>query len=164
MKQSESTVPKISRRTFTWCFGSAILTPPSAGWAAPGTTVTVHKDPGCDCCTGWVTHLQQNGFRVDVIETQEINRVKTRLGVPAELAACHTAEAEGFLFEGHVPAAAIQRFLGERPQARGLAVPGMPAGSPGMGGDPEEYDVIIFGILGPNERRVYARFKADKQL
>ena len=150
----------VSRRFFTQWLAVAALVPARA-FAVSGPIITVHKDPACDCCTGWVTHLEQNGFRVQVIETQELNRVKSRLGVPSDLAACHTAEANGFVLEGHVPAAAAQRFLTERPQAKGLAVPGMPSGSPGMGGDPEEYDVILFGA---NERRVYARFKGDKEV
>ncbi len=150
----------ISRRFCTQWLAAAALFPVPA-FAASGLVITVHKDPACDCCTGWVTHLEQNGFRVQVIETQELNRVKSRLGVPSDLAACHTAEADGFVLEGHVPAAAAKRFLAELPRAKGLAVPGMPSGSPGMGGDAEEYEVILFG---PNERRVYARFKGDKEL
>src|SRR5687767_110596 len=123
----------VSRRSCTQGLAAFALFPACAFAASP--IITVHKDPACDCCTGWVTHLELNGFRVQVIETQELNRVKSRLGVPSDLAACHTAEADGFVLEGHVPAAAVQRFLGERPQAKGLAVPGMPSGSPGMGGD-----------------------------
>jgi hypothetical protein len=105
--------------------------------------------------------MELNGFRVEVTETAELNRVKTRLGVPFDLGGCHTAEAGGYVIEGHVPAAAVQRFLAERPHAKGLSVPGMPSGSPGMTGDYEEYEVILFG---PNERRVYARFKGDKEI
>ena len=150
----------ISRRFCTQWLAAAALFPGRA-FAASGPVITVHKDPACNCCTGWVTHLEQNGFRVQVIETQELNRVKNRLGVPSDLAACHTAEADAFVLEGHVPATAAQRFFAERPQAKGLAVPGMPSGSPGMAGEAEEYEVILFG---PNERRVYARFKGDKEL
>jgi hypothetical protein len=150
----------VSRRFCTLGLAVAALFPARA-FAASGPIITVHKDPACDCCTGWITHLEQNGFRVQVIETKELNRVKSRLGVPSDLAACHTAEANGFVLEGHVPAAAAQRFLAERPQAKGLAVPGMPSGSPGMGGNEEEYEVILFG---PNERRVYGRFKGEKEV
>ncbi|MGB7693840.1 MAG: DUF411 domain-containing protein [Pseudolabrys sp.] len=102
-----------------------------------------------------------NGFQTKTIETSTINRVRARLGVPFELAACHTAEVGGYLIEGHVPAKAIQRLLSERPKAQGLAVPGMPSGSPGMTGEYEQYDVILFG---PTERRVYARFKGETQI
>jgi hypothetical protein len=125
--------------------------------AAERPRVTVHKDPGCGCCTGWVEHLQAAGFPVTAIDTPRMNAVKARLGVPHELAACHTAEVDGYVVEGHVPAAAIDRLLAERPAAKGLAVPGMPVGSPGMeGGEPEIYDVVLFG---PGESRVFGKFR-----
>jgi len=87
--------------------------------------------------------------------------MKAKLGIPLDLAACHTAEVGGYLIEGHVPASAIHRLLGERPKARGLAVPGMPQGSPGMTGEFEQYDVILFDA---NERRIYATFKGEKEI
>jgi hypothetical protein len=149
----------LSRRTILQCLAAATLLP-SHAWAA-WPAVTVHKDPNCGCCSGWVAHLELNGFRVQVLETTELNRLKSRLGVPFDLAACHTAEVANYLVEGHVPASAVQRLLTERPQATGLAVPGMPNGSPGMTGDYEEYEVVLFA---PNERRVYARFKGDKEI
>ena len=150
---------RLSRRSFGQCLIAAVLAPSALQAAEP--VVTVHKDPTCDCCGGWVKHLEASGFRTKVIETADINRVKSRLGIPSELAACHTAEVAGYLLEGHVPAATIRRLLSDRPQAKGLAVPGMPGGSPGMGGDAEEYDVILFG---PGERRVYARFKGEQPI
>ena len=133
---------------------------PAKTWAA-WPLVTVHKDPTCGCCGGWVAHLELHGFETETVETTAINRVRAKLGVPFDLAACHTAEVDGYLVEGHVPASAIQRLLTERPKAQGLAVPGMPSGSPGMTGDYEEYDVILFGAT---ERRVFARFKGDTQI
>ena len=118
--------------------------------------VTVHKDPGCGCCTGWVQHLQGAGFTTKVIETRNLAPVRRQLGVPDDLAGCHTAEVAGYVIEGHVPADAIRRLLEERPIAQGLAVPGMPAGSPGMeGGTPERYAVVLFG---PAVRRTYMTF------
>src|SRR6266436_7233026 len=86
--------------------------------------ILVHKDPNCSCCTGWVKHLKDAGFAVTVEETANLQPIRTRLGVPADLAACHTAEVDGYVVEGHVPAAAIRRLLEERPVAIGLAVPG----------------------------------------
>jgi hypothetical protein len=127
--------------------------------AAP--VMTVHKDVNCGCCSGWVSHMELNGFEAKVIETPTLNRVKARLGVPLDIAGCHTAELDGYLLEGHVPASAVKRLLSERPKASGLAVPGMPQGSPGMSGEFEEYDVILFG---PNLRRVYARYKGEEEL
>jgi hypothetical protein len=124
--------------------------------------ITVHRDPSCGCCSGWVRHLQNAGFRATVIETRDIDAVKKRLGVPDDLAACHTAEIAGYVIEGHVPATALTRFLSEKPNASGLAVRGMPLGSPGMeGGKPEPYDVVMFG---PSERRTYMRFLGERAI
>ena len=149
----------ITRRTAFLSLAATVLLPPKTRAAWP--LVTVHKDPTCGCCGGWVAHLELRGFQTKTVETKTLNRVKARLGVPSDLASCHTAEVAGYLIEGHVPASAIERLLTERPPAKGLAVPGMPSGSPGMTGDYEEYDVILFG---PNERRVFARFKGDTQI
>ena len=132
--------------------------------AAPLPKVVVHKDPSCGCCGAWVEHLRQAEFTVDVVETNAINRVKARLGVPDALASCHTAEVSGYIIEGHVPAASIKRLLAERPQAKGLAVPDMPAGSPGMevpGTPPDEYSVILFG---PSGQRPFARYRGTREL
>jgi hypothetical protein len=102
------------------------------------------------------------GFDVKTVNTKSLNAVKERLGVPSDLAACHTAEVGGYVIEGHVPAAALKRFLDEKPEAIGLAVPGMPIGSPGMeGGTPETYTVIQFGAGG---RKEYMRFLGDRPL
>jgi hypothetical protein len=141
--------------------GTAAL-PAVRSQAAEEQVITVHKDPNCGCCTGWVRHLQAAGFTVQAIDTAELDAVKTRLGVPADLAACHTAQIAGYVIEGHVPAAALMRFLAEKPNAAGLAVPGMPIGSPGMeGGTPEPYDVVLFGPAG---RRSYMRFLGEKPI
>lgn len=112
----------------------AAVAKPAAAAASPSLLrVLVHKSPTCGCCNEWVTHLRESGFEVDVNETEDLNPIKTRLGVPANKASCHTAEVGGYFVEGHVPAEDIHRLLAERPKARGLAVPGMPIGSPGMG-------------------------------
>ena len=116
---------------------------------AESPAILVHQDPNCSCCAGWVRHLKDAGFGVRVEETTNLQPVRKRLGVPADLAACHTAEVDGYVLEGHVPAAAVRRLLEQRPTAIGLAVPGMPAGSPGMeGGTPQRYDVVLFGANG----------------
>jgi len=116
---------------------------------AESPAILVHKDPNCSCCSGWVKHLKDAGFAVTVEETADLQPVRKRLGVPADLAACHTAEVDGYVLEGHVPATAVRRLLKERPAAIGLSVPGMPAGSPGMeGGTPRPYDVVLFGKTG----------------
>src|SRR5215831_1472267 len=129
--------------------GAASLLQTGALSAATKALITVHKDPTCGCCSGWVQHLQNAGFVTKVLDTRDIDAVKKRLGVPDDLAACHTAEVAGYIIEGHVPAVALKRFLAEKPDAKGLAVPGMPIGAPGMeGGKPEKYDVILFGAKG----------------
>lgn len=140
--------------------GAALLLTPAAGFAARNELITVHRDPNCDCCSGWVKHLERAGFRTKVIETNDVDSVKRRLGVPDDLAACHTAEVSGYIVEGHVPAVALVRFLTEKPNATGLAVPKMPIGSPGMeGGQPEQYEVVLFG---QGQRRVYMRFLGER--
>jgi hypothetical protein len=131
---------------------------------APSPKITVSKDPSCGCCGGWVDHLKADEFAVEVIETDALDRVKAKLGVPNDLAACHTAEVEGYVIEGHVPAVAIRRLLSEKPQAKGLAVPGMPVGSPGMevaGAQDDVYDVVLFGAFG---NRVFSRFEGAREL
>jgi hypothetical protein len=130
--------------------------------AAEEPVITVHRDPSCGCCSGWVQHLQKSGFVTNVLETRDLDAVKTRLGVPDDLAACHTAQLAGYLIEGHVPAEALRRLLAEKPSATGLAVPGMPIGSPGMeGGTPEKYDVVLFGSSG---RRTYMTFVGERSV
>ena len=119
----------------------------------------VTKDPNCGCCGGWVEHMQAAGFPVEVITSSDVDQVKLRLGVPDDLASCHTAEVSGYVVEGHVPADAVKRLLAEKPQARGLAVPGMPMGSPGMevaGKAPDNYEVVLFGSSG---RTSFARYR-----
>ena len=116
---------------------------------AESPAILVHKDPNCSCCSGWVKHLKDAGFAVTVDETADLQPVRKWLAVPADLAACHTAEVDRYVVEGHVPAVAVRRLLEERPAAIGLSVPGMPAGSPGMeGGTPRPYDVVLFGKTG----------------
>ncbi|GJD87961.1 MULTISPECIES: DUF411 domain-containing protein [Methylobacterium] len=120
--------------------------------------VAVTKDPTCGCCEKWVAHMREAGFTVTVTEGP-VNPVKARLGVPRDLASCHTAQVDGYAIEGHVPAGAIKRLLAERPQGIGLAVPGMPVGSPGMevdGMEPATYDVVLFG---PEGRSTFARYR-----
>jgi hypothetical protein len=142
------------------CLVAAALIVPQPSAIAQTSTILVHKDPNCGCCTGWVQHLRAAGFAVAVTETTDLEVVRKRLGVPADLAACHTAEVTGYVLEGHVPAVAVRRLLEKRPAAIGLAVPGMPAGSPGMDGDPQRYDVVLFG---PNGRQTFMRAMGEEE-
>ena len=94
--------------------------------------VLVHKDPNCGCCALWIDHMREEGFKVRVSEEVDMGAVKQRVGVPFGKGSCHTAEVGGYFVEGHVPAQDIKRLLAEKPKAKGLTVPGMPMGSPGM--------------------------------
>ena len=124
--------------------------------------VEVWKDPECGCCKDWVSHLEANGFQVKVHDSGNA-QARSRLGVPDKLGSCHTALIGGYALEGHVPARDIQRLLKERPKAVGLAVPGMPIGSPGMdgaayGGRKDAYDVLL--IQADGSTRVYQSYRA----
>lgn len=130
----------------------AVAAPPAAAVAevAPAAAtmpkMAVHKSPSCGCCGSWVEHVEQAGHPVEVINEEDLGPLKAALGVPASMASCHTAIVEGYFIEGHVPAQDIARLLMERPDARGLAVPGMPVGSPGMevpSGEVQPYTVFL---------------------
>ena len=124
---------------------AALSTP---AMAAP-TVMTVRKDPNCGCCHLWAEAMRKAGFdvRLDVVE--DLSPIKARLGVPGELEGCHTAEVDGYFLEGHVPLSSVRKLLAERPAVKGLAVPGMPSGSLGMGDDPSaSYDVAAVPLSG----------------
>ncbi len=126
---------------------------PSPAFAAE---ITVYKSPWCGCCKKWIAHIRANGHSVQVKNMENLDMIKKMAGVPDRLQSCHTAMVNGYAVEGHVPAKDIARLLAERPKAKGLAVPGMPAGSPGMEqGAPERYDVLLFQRDGST--RVYSR-------
>ena len=112
--------------------------------------MVVYKTPSCGCCRAWVDHVQAAGFAVEVRDMPDVTPVKNEHGLPQHLASCHTALVDGYVIEGHVPADVIRRLLSERPQVAGIAVPGMPAGSPGMemGDRKDPYDVIAFARDG----------------
>jgi hypothetical protein len=104
----------------------------SQGGAAVERTITVYKSPTCGCCGKWAEHLEQNGFRVILRDTEELGKIKHKYGVPMDMRSCHTATIDDYVIEGHVPAGDIEKLLRKRPPQRILAVPGMPLGSPGM--------------------------------
>jgi len=155
---------QLSRRGFVAALGAAFVIASARSTFAADPMITVTKDPSCSCCEAWADHLRANGFAVKIIEDPQINRVKARLGVPSDLYSCHTAEVDGYVIEGHVPAGAIRRLLAQRPNAKGLSAPGMPVGSPGMevpGSPPEVYSVMIFG---PEGSKVFARYKGADEV
>ena len=129
--------------------------------AAPPLLVEVWKDPACGCCKDWVTHLEGAGFKVKVSDTGN-DAVRTRLGIDQKHGSCHTALVGGYAIEGHVPAREIKRLLAERPAAIGLAVPGMPVGSPGMdgavyGNRKDSFDVLLLAKDGST--KVYQHYE-----
>lgn len=135
-----------------------IAAPPAAvtAEAKAAPEILVRKSALCGCCAGWVAHLRKKGFKVVVENVENLELHKKLAGVPEKLQSCHTAVVSGYIVEGHVPAASIRRFLAEKPKARGLAVPGMPMGAPGMGGERERFDVLIFQRNGSS--KVYDKY------
>lgn len=130
------------------------------GDAGSAPAVTVYKTETCACCNAWVDHLREEGFPVTAhdVSQQALNAEKQSAGLTYNLASCHTAHVDGYVIEGHVPAAEIRRLLEEKPEAAGLTVPGMPVGSPGMehGNRRDPYDVLIFD--GDGETSIYASY------
>ena len=137
------------------------------GAAVPGLAlaaapkVEVWKSPECGCCKAWLTHLERNGIAVGTLHNEGNTEARQALGIPLSLGSCHTARVQGYALEGHVPALEIKRLLKERPEARGLAVPAMPLGSPGMDGPDygnrtQPYDVLL--VLTDGSTRVYQSY------
>jgi hypothetical protein len=139
----------ISRRRLVAAFALLAAAPRAHATAMP--TLEVWKMRGCPCCAGWAKHFEAAGFATNVQEVDDVGAVRAAAGVPTDLGGCHTSKVAGYVVEGHVPVAAVQRLLAERPAILGLAVPGMPLGSPGMeieGEKAEPYEVIAFAADG----------------
>jgi len=156
--------PPTNRRALLAAGLAIAFAPAFAQVAARRTPIEVWKDPSCGCCQDWVAHLEANGFAVKVNESGN-DAARDRLGVNRKFGSCHTALVEGYAIEGHVPAPEIQRLLRERPAALGLAVPGMPVGSPGMdapayGGRKDAFDVLLLTRDGGS--KVYKHYEGQK--
>lgn len=155
-------MPNLDRRTLMLSTASLgiLAALPSRAEALP--PIHVAKGTGCECCTAWVDHLRTAGFTVTEEELygMQLIRYKSDNGIPQTMTSCHTGKVDGFMIEGHVPAADIRRLLQERPDAVGLAVPGMPYGSPGMGDEAsrEAYEVFLIGRDGTTS--VFATYAA----
>ncbi|SHK33076.1 Uncharacterized conserved protein [Roseomonas rosea] len=134
--------------------GAAVL-PASLASGTQGPRLEVWKDATCGCCDGWVKHMKAAGFEATVHDVTDLQAVKAAHGVPDALQSCHTAVVDGYVVEGHVPAADVRRLLAERPRAKGLSAPGMPPSSPGMDIPGTPYEVVLFGAPGGD--RVWAR-------
>lgn len=128
--------------------------------AAAKTPIEVYKSPLCGCCDGWVAHLREHGFEVKVHDVEDTGVHRARLGMPERFGSCHTGVVEGYAIEGHVPAEQIRKLLAARPRAVGLAVPGMPIGSPGMEQGPrvDPYSVLL--VRADGGASVFARYPA----
>ena len=149
---------KLSRRTLLAQLGAAALVGalPRAARASGGIAITVYKSRSCGCCTNWVRHMTAAGFDVKAIDTEDVAAVKTQMGVREQYQSCHTGLVGRYVIEGHVPADLVKKLLNEKPAALGLAVPGMPVGSPGMEqGPPEHFEVMLLARDG--SAKVYAK-------
>lgn len=146
-----------TRRSFVLATGAvfALGMIPGAEAQRALPMVTVYKNPSCGCCGEWVKHMQASGFRVETHEVADVAPIRRKFGVPEALASCHTAVVAGYAIEGHVPAEDIKRLLREKSKVKGLSVPGMVVGSPGMEtGPPQRYETIAFG---EGESKTFAR-------
>ena len=147
----------LSRRTLA---GSLALGAALTACAAQAASLTMYRDANCGCCLAWAGHIERGGVHdVEAVSHPDMAAVKAAHGVPGDLLSCHTAVVDGYVIEGHVPASAIQRLLKERPNIRGLAVPGMPMGSPGMevaGVEAERFEVLAIAHDGTTS--VFARY------
>ena len=126
-------------------FGAIAFAAMFVGSAAHAATMTVYKSPSCGCCAKWVEHVERHGFTVNVVPTADMMALKSKLGVPGDAMSCHTTKVGNYIVEGHVPAADVKRLLAQKPKARGIAVAGMPMGSPGMehGNHREPYKTVL---------------------
>lgn len=139
----------MDRRIFLTALAGAIASASSALAVTPtptGGQMRVVRSPDCGCCGAWIAHLQDHGFVIEEVLSDDVEAEKDLHAIPGHLRSCHTGFIDGYIIEGHVPANDIQRLLNERPQADGLAVPGMPLGSPGMemGDHIDAYDVVLW--------------------
>lgn len=150
----------INRRLFIGTLAAALAPASSVLSALPmpeSTLIAVVRSPDCGCCGAWIDHLRDAGFTVEETLSDDVDAFKDQHAVPQPLRSCHTALVDGYVLEGHVPADAIRTLLDQKPDAVGLAVPGMPIGSPGMemGDQTEPFDVILWNASGTD---VFARY------
>ena len=139
--------------------GAAVISHPLRALArSEPNQITVWKNPDCGCCREWVAHLRKNGFEAVTHDVKDTAPIRLKLGLPAKFGSCHTASLGNYVIEGHVPAQELKRLLREKPKARGLVVPGMPVGSPGMemGTDSDAYDVLL--VLTDGSSRIYQSY------
>ena len=142
------------RRSFLAALGATALSPIAR--AGKIRNAALYKNPDCGCCDDYAKYLKGYDFAVDIVETPELDKFRAQKGVPQELAGCHTMLVEGYVVEGHVPVKAIERMLSQKPKIAGIALPGMPAGSPGMTGKKEKpFTIYAFGGEAAGKSQVY---------
>lgn len=145
-----------TRRSFLLSAAALAVTGRRLFAKGPPSVLTVYKDPNCGCCVKWIEHMSKSGFVVTVRDVSNMDEIKKTMRVPAALQSCHTGVIDRYVVEGHVPADVVKKFLAEKPAMLGLAVPGMPSGSPGMeGGRVDHYDIIAFDRDG--KTKAYAK-------
>ncbi len=154
------------KQTITTVLGvfafAAVWATPLGAQDAMHSSMVVYKSPNCGCCGSWVKIMKDAGFTVTVRDTEDMESVKKLAGIPGDHQACHTAKIGGYVVEGHVPASTIKRMLSAKPDIHGIAVPGMPFGSPGMGHDPNaRYSVMTLEKDGTKPSRVYEQIGAE---
>lgn len=148
------------RRTLLQAILVTALPIPVLSRAASVPVVEVYKSAGCGCCKGWIDHLKANGFAVDAKDVGDPGAYRQKFGIPNDLGSCHTGFVQGYAVEGHVPAADIKRLLAEKPRAKGLAVPSMPLGSPGMEG-PRKSPYDVFLVMADGSISVYQHYSGQ---
>jgi hypothetical protein len=135
----------LTRRSFLIAAAAAVAVRRNVFAETPPSVMTVYKDPNCGCCSKWIEHMSKNGFVITVRDVSSMDEIKKTMRVPAALQSCHTGVIDRYVIEGHVPADVVKKFIAAKPAAIGLAVPGMPSGSPGMeGGRVDKYDIVSF--------------------
>ena len=156
-------MPQMSHSRRSFLLGAAaVMVAPKSAQAQTAPQMHVFKDPNCGCCSAWIEILEQDGF---IITTEArtsggLVQEKIKRGIPRNMASCHTADIEGYVIEGHVPPQDIRKLLAERPDAIGLAVPGMPFGSPGMGPESQREAYEVHLILRDGATEIYTRYDA----
>lgn len=155
-------VTKLERRRFILGLAACGIGLSTPALASEKPLLRVLKDPDCGCCGSWIAIMQRNGFDAEVENTswESLSRFKAANGIPEQMASCHTGLVDGYVIEGHVPAADIHRLLAERPSAIGLSVPGMPFGSPGMGPEDERDAYSVFLIKKDGSTEVFNHYNA----
>ena len=164
-----TSIDTVSRR-LAWqlplaLMGAAVLTQPLRALAASSANqIAVWKTPSCGCCHEWVAHLRKNGFEVATHDVEDTAPIRQKFGLNTKFGSCHTARLGNYVVEGHVPAKELRRLLREQPKALGLAVPGMPMGSPGMemGNTRDAYDVLL--VLADGSSRVYQAYPSQSSV